>query len=383
MPPRITPSSPLSIEPDIRRAETLPGFAYGDPELHAAVRERVFAKAWHLVADAEAVKVPGQVYPTLLCDGMIDEPILLTRDRADRVHCLSNVCTHRAALVCEGPGVETQLRCRYHGRRFGLDGSFVSMPEFEAAENFPRPSDSLPRLPLERWRNFYFAALEPDRLIAPFGEWIAELERRIGFLPIEEGRLDPSATRDYLVRANWALYIDNFLEGFHVPYVHAGLGARLDYSKYRTELHRWGNLQVGVAAGAEECFDFPAGHPNAGGPSERGEPGERPERAAALWFWLFPNMMWSVYPWGVSINVVQPLAVERTRVKFLQYVWDPAKLEQSAGNAIERVEREDEAVVESVQKGVRSRLYRAGRYSPKRETGVHQFHRLLAEALAD
>jgi choline monooxygenase len=361
----------IEIDPDIRRAETLPGAAYGDPELHATVRERVFARAWHLVADTEAVKVPGQVHPTLLCDGMLDEPIVLTRDRDDRLHCLSNVCTHRAALVCEGPGVETQLRCRYHGRRFGLDGSFVSMPEFEAAENFPREADSLPRLRLERWRSFLFASLEPR---IAFGEWIAELEARIGFLPIEEGRLDPAATRDYLVRANWALYIDNFLEGFHVPYVHAGLGARLDYSKYRTELHRWGNLQVGIAAGAEECFDFPAGHPNAG---------ESGERVAALWFWLFPNTMWSVYPWGVSINVVQPLAPERTRVKFLQYVWAPAKLEQSAGNAIERVEREDEAVVESVQKGARSRLYKAGRYSPKREAGVHQFHRLLAEALED
>ena len=107
------------------------------------------------------------------------------------------------------------------------------------------------------------------------------------------------------------------------------------------------------------------------------------ERLAALWFWLFPSTMLSVYPWGASINAVQPLAVDRTRVKFLQYVWDPSKLEASAGNAIDRVEREDEAVVESVQRGIRSRLYTAGRYSPKRETGVHQFHRLLADALAD
>lgn len=364
---RTPPPRPLAIDLDVRRAETLPGYAYGDPELFAAVRENVFANAWHLVADTDAVKVPGQVHPTLLCDGMIDEPILLTRDRGDEIHCLSNVCTHRAALVCEGPGVETQLRCRYHGRRFGLDGSFVSMPEFEAAENFPRPADSLPKLPLERWRKYLFAALAPR---IPFSDWSAELDARVGFLPIEEGRLDPAGTRDYLVRSNWALYVDNFLEGFHVPYVHAGLSAALDYSKYRTELLPWGNLQVGIAAGAQECFDFPAGHPHAG------------EKVAALWFWLFPNLMWSFYPWGVSINVVQPLGVDRTRVRYLQYVWDPEKLERSAGNAIDRVEREDEAVVESVQKGVRSRLYTAGRYSPKREAGVHQFHRLLADALA-
>lgn len=360
-------SARLPIDPDIARAETLPGRAYGDVALHDAIRERVFARAWHLVADESAVKVPGQVHPTTLCDGLLDEPVVLTRDRDDHLHCLSNVCTHRAALVCEGPGVLSQLRCRYHGRRFALDGAFVSMPEFEQALDFPRPEDSLPKLALERWRNFLFASLAPS---IPFGEWIEELDRRAGFLPLERATLDPAGTRDYLVRANWALYVDNFLEGFHVPYVHGGLAARLDYGGYRSELGRWGNLQVGPAAGAEETFDFPAGHPNAG------------ERVAGFWIWMFPNLTWSFYPWGVSINVIEPLAVDRTRVRFLQYVWDPSKLAASAGNAIDRVEREDEVVVESVQKGVRSRLYRAGRYSPARESGVHQFHRLLSAALA-
>lgn len=360
----------FSIDPDIRRAETMPGAAYSDAELHETIRERVFARSWHWVGDSDVVKVPGQVHPALLCDGALEEPIVLTRDRGDAVHCLSNVCTHRAALVCEGPGVVPQLRCRYHGRRFALDGAFLSMPEFERAEGFPRPEDSLARLPLERWRRFLFAALDPHRLIAPFPEWVAELEARVAFLPFGDATLDPSGTRDYLVRANWALYVDNFLEGFHLPYVHGSLAAAVDYGSYTTELSRWGTLQIGLAAGAEECFELPAAHPNAG------------SKVAAFWFWLFPNLTFSVYPWGVSINVIQPLAVDRTRVRFLQYVWDPAKLEGSAGNAIDRVEREDEAVVESVQKGVRSRLYTTGRYSPTRETGVHRFHQLLAEFLA-
>ncbi|HVD51611.1 MAG TPA: SRPBCC family protein, partial [Candidatus Udaeobacter sp.] len=80
-----------------------------------------------------------------------------------------------------------------------------------------------------------------------------------------------------------------------------------------------------------------------------------------------------------SVNVVTPLAVDRTRVSFLPFVWDAAKRESGAGAGLDRVEREDEAVVESVQRGVRSRLYDRGRYSPAREGGVHHFHRLLAE----
>lgn len=361
------PARPLGVpEVEISRAETLPGWFYSDEALYARALERVFARSWQFVGDTDRLKVPGQVLPTMLLEGSLDEPILLTRDREDRLHCLSNVCTHRAALVCEGPSVEQVLRCRYHGRRFALDGRMLSMPEFEGVEGFPGERDNLPRLQLASFRKFLFASLAPRM---PFAEWTEELERRVGFLPFEEALFDPSRSRDYLVRAHWALYCDNYLEGFHVPYVHAGLAQAIDYGSYRTELFAWSSLQVGIAAGTEEVFDLPAGHPDSG------------QRVAAYWFWLFPNFLFNVYPWGVSINVVMPLGVNRTRVQFLSYVWDESKIAPSAGSAIDRVEREDEAVVESVQKGTASRLYRAGRFSPTRETGVHHFHRLLAREL--
>ncbi len=359
---------PFAIDPDIRRAETLPGAVYSDPEFHRLARERIFAKSWHYVGDGDQLKVPGQVVPTRLCDGILEEPILLTRDRDDRLHCLSNVCTHRGTLVCEGPGVESVLRCRYHGRRFALDGKFLSMPEFEGVEGFPSERDDLPRLELGRWQRFLFAALAPAFALE---ELTAEMERRCGFLPIASAHFDSSRSRDYLVHANWALYCDNFLEGFHVPYVHAGLSAALDYGSYRTELFDYSTLQVGVAASGQEVFDLPDGHPDSG------------QRIAAFWFWLFPNTMFSIYPWGISLNVVHPLAPDRTKISFLTFVWDEAKIEPSAGNAIDRVEREDEAVVEGVQRGVSARLYRRGRYSPTRESGVHRFHLLLARFLGE
>lgn len=355
---------PFEIDSEIGRAETLPGWAYSDPKLYEEIRERVFARSWHLVADTSKIKVPGQVFPTTLLEGALEEPILLTRDRDDRVHCMSNVCTHRGALLCEGEGVEQHLRCRYHGRRFALDGKFLSMPEFQGVADFPSPADDLPRVDHRIWRGLVFAALAPA---IDFDELVAPMDEIVGFLPFEQAVLDPSRSRDYLVKANWALYCDNFLEGFHLPYVHAGLSQAIDYGSYTTELFRWSNLQVGLAAGGEETFAVPRGHRDFG------------RNVAAYWFWLFPNLMFSIYPWGVSVNVVKPLAVDRTKVSFLHYTWDPDKLEASAGNAIDRVEREDEAVVESVQRGVRARLYRRGRYSPSRETGPHHFHRLLAE----
>ena len=148
----------------------------------------------------------------------------------------------------------------------------------------------------------------------------------------------------------------------------ATINETLDYGSYRTILLKHGNLQLGTASDSEVCFDLPAGHIDEG------------QRVAAYYFWLFPNLMLNFYPWGLSVNVVRPLAPDRTKVSFIPFVWDESKLGQGAGGALDRVEREDEAVVELVQKGVRSRYYDRGRYSPKRELGVHQFHRMIAGA---
>jgi choline monooxygenase len=357
----------LTIDPDIRRASTLPSWAYADPEVLAAARERIFARSWQLVADTDRIKVPGQVCPLTLLEGLLDEPLLLTRDRGDQLHCLSNVCTHRGNLVAESEGVEQQLRCRYHGRKFGLDGRFVAMPEFEQAEGFPSPADDLPKIAFGTWEKFVFASLAPR---GPLEDALSAVRSRCAGMPVRDVVFDPSRSREYLVRANWMLYCDNYLEGFHIPFVHVGLAGVLDYGSYRTELFAGGNLQVGVAGEGEDAFALPAGHPDHG------------QRIAAYYFWLFPNTMFNVYPWGISINVVRPLAVDRTKVSFLSYVWDASRLDRGAGAALDRVEREDEVIVENVQRGVRSRLYERGRFSPTREQGVHQFHRLIAEALA-
>jgi choline monooxygenase len=359
----------FEIEPDVRRAWTAPAALYSDPDLFAMLRERVFARSWQLAGDTDPTRSPGHVEPVTLLPGLLDEPVLLARDGDDRLRCLSNVCTHRGNLLVESGGRCQALRCRYHGRRFGLDGRFLSMPEFDGAEGFPSPADDLPELALGRWGKLLFTGLEPAQT---FDELIGPLRERLAWLPVGELSHEPERSRDYVVRAHWALYVENYLEGFHIPYVHAGLAGALDYGEYRTELHPWSNLQLGVAAGGEDAFDLPASSPDAGSGL----------RIAAYYWWLFPNTMINVYPWGVSVNVVQPLAVGRTKVRFLTYVLDPDRLEGGAGSALDRVEREDESIVEAVQRGVRSRLYQRGRYSPSREQGVHHFHRLLADALA-
>ncbi|MGH7482045.1 MAG: aromatic ring-hydroxylating oxygenase subunit alpha [Longimicrobiales bacterium] len=356
----------LSIDTDIRRAGTLPGWVYRDPEAHALQRERVFARSWHFLGTADRLKAPGHVLPLTLLEGCLDEPLVLTCDERRELHCLSNVCTHRGALVVEGEGHERSLRCRYHGRKFDLDGRFVSMPEFDETEGFPTPADDLPRLRLERWGPFLFCALDPAM---PFDDWIAPVRERMAWLDLERMRHEPARSHDYLIRANWALYVDNYSEEFHIPYVHARSLSGIDYATYRTELFRWGTLQLGTMKTGEETFELPTEHPDHGG------------RIGGYYFWLFPNLMLNFYPWGLSVNVVMPLGPDRTKVSFLTYVSDPDRLGAGAGADPHRVEMEDEEVVESVQRGIASRLYDRGRYSPRRETGTHAFHRMLAEVM--
>lgn len=362
-------SQSLHVDEEIRRARTPPSRVYFDPELHDLATERVFVRSWQPVGEIARLKAPGHVIPVTLLEGSVDEALVLTRAEDGQARCLSNVCTHRGTLVVEGEGHLQTLRCRYHGRRFGLDGCMRFMPEFEGVEDFPSPSDDLPRLPLHEWGPLFFTSLDP---MCDFEAWIRPVRERVDWLRPERFRPHEAHSSDYLVDASWALYCDNFLEGFHLPYVHAAsLGGKLDYEGYHTELFDWSNVQIGVAREGEPAFDLPAGHPDEG------------KRIAAWYFWLYPNVMLNFYLWGVSMNVVQPLGPTRTRVLFRSWVHDESKLVEGAGTSLHRVEMEDEEIVESAQRGVRSRLYDRGRYSPRRETGPHHFHRLLTRSLTE
>lgn len=356
----------LHIDPDIRSARTLPAWVYRDRDVFDRAGDRVFARSWQIIADREDVRLPQTAHPCTFLDPLIDEPLLITRDDDDRLRCLSNVCTHRGAVVINAPCKAAHLRCPYHGRRFALDGTFQSMPEFEQTADFPSERDNLVSLNLREWGPFALAALDPA---APFDDVFGEMMNLLEWYPFDHCRFDPNRSRDYLVQANWALYCDNYLEGFHIPFVHSGLAAVINYDEYRTELFPWSNVQIGVSRGSESLLDIPADSPHAG------------QQIAAYYFWVFPNLMFNVYPWGLSVNIVRPIAPDRTKISFRTYVHDESTLDQGAGAELDRVEREDEVIVESVQRGIHSRVYDRGRYSPTREQGVHHFHRLLTQTL--
>ncbi len=358
------------INKDIKRAETLPAHFYREQFYFELAREQIFARSWQFLTHAEKLTVPGQVLPLSILPGYLDEPIIVTRDLDDKLQCLSNVCTHRGNLLVEGECHTQSLRCRYHGRRFNLDGKFSSSPGFEKACDFPRPqAEDLAHLPFADWKGLLFASASKEPAFA-FAEMIAPMKERLAWLPVDKFVYDPTRSQDYVVKANWALYCENYLEGFHIPYVHPALAATVDCKDYKTELFKHGNLQVGIATNPSDAFDLPKSSPDFG------------KNIAAYYFWFFPNMMFNFYPWGLSLNIVVPLAKDRSRISYLTYIYDESKLAIGAGANVDKTEREDENIIEQVQKGIQSRFYERGKYSPNWEEGPHHFHRLLTEYLS-
>jgi choline monooxygenase len=354
----------FDVDPDIAVASTLDKSFYLDPAAWSLARERIFARSWQWLGDLRDVAEPASLSPRELLPGLLGEPLLLARDREGTLRGLSNVCTHRGNLLVGAPCRAEQIRCGYHSRRFGLDGRMTFMPEFQGAKDFPSPRDDLPRVPFGEFKGHGFASIAPA---APLHEFVGAIDARLAWLPLREFELDPSRSRDYEFDAHWALYVENYLEGLHIPFIHPGLAKTLDLRHYATELHRHANLQLAVARDDEAAFDLPPESPEHG------------QRIAAYYWWVFPNLMLNFYPWGLSVNLVEPLGPSRSRVRFRSFVHDRALLGQGAGGALDEVEMEDEAVVQTVQRGLRSRLYTKGRYSPTREQGVHHFHRLIGE----
>jgi choline monooxygenase len=359
---------PELINPEISKAYTLPGTFYSSAEIFESLKGKVFPHTWQCIAHDSQIESDHNLFPFIFFGGTLDEPLLLSRNGDTTVQIMSNVCTHRGNILVGHPCRSNEIRCGYHGRRFYCDGRFKFMPESRGSENFPSPKDDLPLLEYGFWKGFHFTVISDP--IMPFHSLIHEMNARVGWMPIEDFRYDSTRANTYTIKANWALYCDNYLEGFHIPFVHPELNQSLDYHQYETLPGQWSVLQIGIAKAGEPSFELPQNSPDFG------------KQVAAYYFWLFPNIMLNFYPWGLSLNLVYPLTNFSTRVEFHSYIWKPELLETGAGGNLDTVELQDEKIVENVQRGVRSRLYKRGRFAPFIEQGVHRFHQLLAMTLS-
>jgi len=367
----------LDVNEQIECAQTLASKFYTDPAILDIEKARIFRRTWQLVGtlsqncgEINGLKRTISDPETFFTAEVVGEPVVVVRDKQGTLRAFSNVCRHRAGPIAVGSGCKNVLRCAYHGWTYTLDGRLIGTPDVDGVEFFDRSAMGMFPLRLETWGQFIFINFDPNAvsLSAYLGK-IPEQARGFQF----EG-LQLAERRDYIINCNWKVYVDNYLEGYHIPIAHPGLMREIDYAQYRTETYRYHSQQFA-----------PIRAMKSGDASGRlYEPGTGLQEA--FYFWVFPNLMLNIYPDNIQTNLIVPLSHDKTLTIFEWFFHDVAseKSRERVKRAIafsDEVQQEDVGLCEHVQRGLRSSTYDRGRYSVKRENGVHHFHILLGEFL--
>ena len=352
----------MQVDANISRAWTLPARLYYDAAVFAAERERIFARTWQVVGHHDQVAKAGDYFTTEL----VGEPLLIVRDGEGRLRGFYNVCRHRAGPPAEGCGSRKVFRCGYHGWTYGLDGGLISATEIEGVEGFRAEDFALAPVRAEEWFNLIFVNLDADA--SSLRESLGELPPQAEKFRFEEMKV--FERRTYEMKCNWKTYVDNYLEGYHLPSVHPGLNRELDYNAYVVEPCARHVRQFSPIRGAQPGDAMPRRYQ------------EARENLTTDYFWVFPNWMLNCYPDNVSLNIVLPLEPERSLAIFEWYLPEKEHGAAAAKASVEfsdQIQMEDVAICEAVQKNLRSRSYSRGRFSVKQEKGVHAFHRMYGE----
>jgi choline monooxygenase len=334
-------------------ALALPASCYVGDESHRIDRDAIFARSWHLVAHAAQLDRPGSHLFTTIAG----VPLAVFIDASGEPRALHNVCRHRAGpLMLLADSGRVRLRCRYHAWTYGSDGCLLAAPEMRAGPDFDPASIRLPEARIERWRDLVFVSL--DAGIAPLADRLTQLDARMAGHDLSRFRFHRNV--GYEIACNWKVYVDNYLEGYHIPHIHPELNRMLDYRSYVTKTGDGYSLQHSPLESAAELYG--AGD--------------------ALYVFLWPNAMLNLLPDRLQINRVLPLAHDRCRVEF-DYFYP-------AGDANDRhvrdhafsdlVQHEDVDICEAVQRGLASGSYSPGPLNPLRESGLRHFQSLVRAA---
>ena len=335
----------MKYDPNLPLAQawTIPASWYTNPEIAERERKTVFSRSWQLAGRAEQVGNPGHY----ITGEIAAEPFVVIRGSDRTIRAFFNVCRHHAAAVMtETCGEANQLRCPYHGWTYSLEGELKSAPDMGAVVDFDRRAMSLLPMDVAVWKKWVLVRLEPGG---------AALD---AIPALDAARFHWFERRLYHLECNWKVFVDNYLDGgYHVPHLHKSLDSILDYADYRIEIGERFCLQSSpVATGGQ-----------------------------ALYYWIYPNFMINCYESAMDTNLVIPRGVDHTDIIFDFYFTDvsePARSRNIASvEASDRIQQEDTAICRSVQRGLVSRAYTAGRLSVRREAGEHLFHRLLSADL--
>lgn len=326
---------------------TLPARLYGDPDAWRRERAGVFGRAWLFVGHAAEAAQPGDWIAT----DIAGHRLLVVRGGDGALRAFHNVCRHRAGPLAVGTAgrCDGELVCAYHGWRYTLDGRLRAATGFGPAEGFDPRDFGLFALRLETWRDLVFVALDPEA--GPLAEVVAPLEALLSGRGLDLPA--PALRRTHALACDWKVYVENYLEGYHIGVVHPALAAELRGADYRVRVE--GDLVLQEAVGVND------------GPQ------------AGVWGWLWPNLGINVYRDGAMIERMTPVGPGRTRLDYL-FLGDGGEAGLSdALAASDRLTAEDAAICEAVQANLSAGAYETGVLSVAHEAAVGWFQNRVAE----
>lgn len=350
------PASPTDLTPQpLARATALPARFYTDPAVVALDRKLIFDRGWQVVAHACQLRNAGD-HAVADLGGL---PVIAVRGADEVIRVMHNVCRHRAGPLAQCDGLAAKsLRCRYHGWTYALDGQLRTATEMAGAADFDVGDIRLPQLAVRVWQGLVFAAVD-EALAPPFEAFVAGIDARLG-ADRDLASFTHHHRAGYDIACNWKVYVDNYLEGYHVPHIHPELNRLLDYRSYVTETAEWYSFQFSPLESGEGLYGS----------------------GDALYYWLWPNTTLNILPGRLQTNRIIPKGADRCRVEFDFYYTpddsDTGRARREADLSFsDVVQDEDITICEDVQRGLSSGSYEAGRLNPLRENAVHHFHELL------
>lgn len=336
---------------------TIPSMWYYDKNFLDQEKKEIFLKEWQLIGSHSQVKNTGDV----LAAEIANNPIIVSRQEDNTLKGFYNVCQHRGGpLVYENCSL-SKLQCKYHGWVYDLNGNLKSARGFKNSELNINDYNLTP-VNVTEWMGQIFVNLSNDP--ADLCNQIDEIKTLIS--PIDFSNYTFKFRESYKINCNWKVYMDNFLEGFHIPFVHPELNKVIDYKSYKTEIYDRFSLQW--------CPLDSELSPYGKSPT--------PEENKAFYFTIFPNIILNIAPGRLQTNIIEPKDSKTCIVHFDYHFDDPEKanIKQDAEFS-EIVQQEDILICENVQKGLESNGYDQGKFSPLHEQGVLHFQSLVRNSL--
>jgi len=330
------------------RDKTIPSSWYSDKKILKIEKKNIFSKSWHLLGSVDQVSNKGDY----IIRRINEQPIILIKDKVGRINVFYNICQHRGCVLLEGDGNSQQIKCGYHGWVYELNGKLKAARGFDK-ENLDFEQLNLKSIEHYVWMNQIFIKLQSDCNNLP--KTLKEIETIIS--PIKFDNYSFHLRKSYTIKCNWKVYMDNYLEGFHIPLVHPKLNSVIDYKSYSTEIFDEFSLQW--------C------HIN----SDSSPYKKKSRISKAYYFTLFPNILLNIAPGRLQTNIIEPITTSSCNVFFDYYFENEEDLNsiQKDISFSEDIQNEDINICERIQLGLESDGFDRGVFSKKYENGVSHF----------